>query len=287
MMPEILSVHSFTSESDISFNITDYSRLKYGDDKVADAFGKEMARKFIEHILGRLQAVPAPSHSPTTDSSTPFPRIAVATSKETLETAASRLPCHFTIYLDRWLAARGHSAAIELQIHRHKKSETATFTKDYGSLSIEDRQKRLDNDLFHLDTTLITRKTVIVVVDDCVVENLDLLDPTIEARLNEAAISPTLPPSFPGSPIIRADTFEGLKSVIVQSSGSFVLNQRLIKRLLKADHERFSRFLGFIQQMDPQSGSTLYDQAVKNGYHQVDEYQPIIRVLKVSPSPSW
>lgn len=51
MTPSVLPVHSFTGETDISFNITDYSRLKSGDDKITNFFGKEMAQNFIGQIL--------------------------------------------------------------------------------------------------------------------------------------------------------------------------------------------------------------------------------------------
>ena len=111
------SLHKFASLKSASFDVEEYSRLKFGSDRVAKRFGRQMADQFFHEFYSLLTStkcvvIPAPS--------------------TTVPVAATLLALHFFHRLNSRLAQLGHMPIEMTHVHRDM-----TYNNNYADLQKE------------------------------------------------------------------------------------------------------------------------------------------------------
>lgn len=186
------AAHTFTSLDDAGFDVREYSRVKFGSDRAAKALGVETADRFFrlrrDVLAGRCVVVPAPS--------------------TTVPVAATLLSRHFAARLNAQLVAERASPVEWTMPHRD-----VTYNNNYADLPGDERRRLLAGDRIYINKDFIAGKYLLF-VDDCRItgaheEKLEAFlqyeglandhtfvcyasyagdDPSIEARLNHAAV---------------------------------------------------------------------------------------------------
>jgi hypothetical protein len=184
---------TFTSLQDAPFDTREYSRLKFGSDRVANDFGYAMADAFYARHRDILVSQPC---------------VVIPAPSTTVPVAATLLSRHFMNRLNSLLA---HEDALPVEwtlVHRNM-----TYNNNYANLPKEERQKLLVGDSIYINKDFVAGKFLIF-IDDCTItgtheekissflaqERLDNDhafvcfaryegdDPSIETRLNHAEI---------------------------------------------------------------------------------------------------
>lgn len=143
-----LAVHQFESIETAPFDVTAYSRMKFGSDLAARAFGYEMADFFFERHHALLTSRPCVV--------TPAP-------STTVPVAATLLSQHFT---NRINARQALIDALPVEwtlIHRNM-----TYNNNYADLPKEERKKLLANDTIYINRGFVEGKFIIF-IDDCTI----------------------------------------------------------------------------------------------------------------------
>lgn len=268
-MYQYYALHKINNTSDFSFQASDYSRFKYGDDLVAEAFGKKLALGFIENHLKlqteKLQFVVI---------SSPFAFI---------PTATFAMKNYFVRQLNRWLAENNFPVVEETKIHRK-----TTYKADYGNLTAAERLQLIGNDSFYLDKGFLKNK-VLILLDDIkitgtheVMIKRTLETQTIEndayflyfAELINANIHPNIENHL---------NYYQIKSIhdldeIVQNE-RFAINTRIVKFILNSETKDFKKF---IHRQSTSFKHLLYDMAIGNEYHTIEAYKYNLKILSLN-----
>jgi hypothetical protein len=267
MIPYTYSLHKIKTSLEFSFDPDEYSRFKFGDERVAEKFGITLARGFIQHFLvgNEMQD-----------------QIVVVSSPYCfIPTATFAMKDHFVNYLNHWLSENDKRVVQEAKIHR-----TITYKDDYGALSAEDRLKLIGNDSFHIDKEFLKDK-VLFFLDDIkitgshekmilkMVKEYDLQNQIFMlyfAELTNMSIHPNIENLLNYHQI---KSLFDLNSMI--TSHNFRFNTRVVKYLLNSDLEDFKLFMynqsdTFCEQM--------YHLSLGNSYHLIDSYAANFNYLK-------
>ena len=251
--------HKISNPDRPGFDPDDYSRFKYGDNRTARTFGRQLARGFVENHLERNY-----NGNQLVVLSSPY---------SFLPTATFAMKDHFVVYLNRWLMRRGFPVLQESKIHR-----TVTYKEDYGELDAAQRMALIGNDSFHADVAFLTGKTLVFLDDIRItgshervilrmakeyglsndayllyyaeLTNEDI-HPRYENHLNYHCVGSI----FDLQDIIDADDFR--------------INTRVTKYLLNAGPSDFSEF---IARQSVAFVHLLYDAAIGNAYHDIEAY---------------
>jgi hypothetical protein len=147
-LPETISVatHAFDNLEHAPFNVNEYSRMKFGDDRVARNFAREMADQFYTQyydILSneRCVVIPAPS--------------------TTVPVAATLLSHHFMNRINALLAHEELPPVEWTLIHRNM-----TYNNNYADLPKAERKKLLAADSIYINRDFVQGKFLIF-IDDC------------------------------------------------------------------------------------------------------------------------
>ena len=146
-MQHKFSLHKVDNEEYFSFDPSEYSRFKYGDDLIAEKYGNELANSFISKIMKTL----------------PFfgkQFVVISSPYSFIPTATYALKTHFVNNFNRWLISNNYPPVEESKIHR-----TVTYKEDYGSLNHDERINLIQNDKFHIDKTFLKDK-ILLFLDD-------------------------------------------------------------------------------------------------------------------------
>lgn len=259
-----MAVHTFESIETAPFSVAEYSRLKFGSDRVARNFGYEMADYFYEKHLDILLNQPVVI--------TPAP-------STTVPVAATLLSRHFQNRLNARLAQIPGAMPVEWTlIHRNM-----TYNNNYADLPKEERKKLLAADTIYLNTGFVEGK-FIVFIDDCTITGtheekiMDFLsdeglnndhafvcyaryrgsDPSIEMRLNHQRIK-------------DANDLATLSHEV-----GHTVTTRSLRLLLEHPENDFANLLrkcgpGFIEDS--------FHAAIVKGYHHHEPYQTNFKVL--------
>jgi len=263
------SLHKIDQPFHFGFSPDDYSRFKFGDDRVAKAFGEQLADGFIRE---RLLANPIREQI-----------VVVSSPYSFIPTATFAMKNYFVFRLNRWLAEQGAPVVQETKVHR-----TITYKEDYGELNAEQRIQLIGNDAFHIDEAFLKGKTVLFLDDIRItgshermivkmVREYNLqndiyllyfaeltnkaIHPNIENHLNYHCVKSI----FDLDPIIRGD--------------AFFLNTRIVKYILNYD---FDTFCIFLQNQTEGFVDYLYNMALGNGYHTIDAYARNLAFIKMT-----
>ncbi len=259
MPPKTYSHHKVTSHGNLGFDPVAYSRFKFGDDGPAKEFGFGLADGFIAKVLLQLdnnrQMVVVPS---------PFSFI---------PTATFAMKVHFVSRLNRWLAAHGYPVLQEAKVHR-----TVTYKEDYGQLDAEQRMQLISNDSFYIDKTFVEGK-VLLFLDDIRITGshekmiLKMVDQfALENEIHLIYFAELTNPQIHPN-IENWLNYYAVKSVFdledIVDGGNFLFNTRMVKYVLNCDHDAFCIF---IQNRRPEFLCQIYDLALGNGYHTMENY---------------
>jgi len=267
MNHHIYSLHKIHTDTSFGFEAAHYSRFKYGDDAVALRFGTDLANGFITDVL---------AHTP------PQQQLVVISSPYSfIPTATYALKNYFVFQLNRWLAHNGRPVVQETKVHR-----TITYKDDYGALDAEQRMNLISNDGFHIDAQFLTGK-VLLFLDDIKITGSH--ERMITKMLNEynlhnevhmlyfaELVNPDIHPNIENYlNYHEVKTIFDLDKII--NSGHFCVNTRIVKYILNYNHQDFCIFIeyqtkAFINQ--------LYDMALGNNYHTMDNYSINLNYIK-------
>jgi hypothetical protein len=268
------SLHKIDSDLNLPFNEKHYSRFKHGSKRYAKEFGESLANGFIEsnefaqyvkHYSDKIVVVLASPYC-------------------FIPTATHAIKDYFLSIINTELVKLKCRPAQECKIFRDY-----SYVADYSAMNANERKKSISADFFHVDKEFLNDKWCIFLDDikitgsheNCV-ENLiiknDLhhttasimymyfaeltnkeINPNLEAFLNHADVS-----SF-------ADICD-----IIHEDG-FIFNTRNIKFILSSPSDYF-QFT--IECMKKSFRRTLYCLAIRNGYHDLVEFNKNIKILK-------
>lgn len=267
MIPYTYSLHKIDNGLKFGFNPDDYSRFKFGDDRVAKAYGKSLADGFIKDFLE--------------DSAISDQIVVISSPYCYIPTATFAMKNYFVYQLNHWLAEHNKLVVQEAKIHR-----TITYKEDYGALSAEERLKLIGNDSFHIDKDFLKDK-VLFFLDDIKItgshEKMILkmvkeygLTNNIFMLYFAELINDNIHPN-----IENYLNYHQIKNVsdldAVVKSGNFCFNTRIVKYILNCD---FSSFQSFLEQQNDDFVQSLYNLSLGNSYHTIESYAENFNFLK-------
>lgn len=259
------SLHQINNSEAFTFNPADYSVFKFGNIALAEQFAKELFQGFIAQY----------SDTVLDEEIYIFPSPYMA-----IPTASNYLCYYFKLELDRYLYLKQRPSSKLGKIHRNQ-----TYTVDYGNLSFEDRKKLIANDTYYIDKELLKDKlciflddikitgsheyTVKKILDTYKVEGTFLF--LYYAEVVNLAIDPKIENFFNYYTISDANSL-----VELINSEAFKFNTRVIKYLLNLDHSSFKNVVTLLPEPKKQE---LFDLAISNDYHLIEEYQSNLNKL--------
>jgi PRTase ComF-like len=266
-MQTTYSLHEIHKAETFSFSPVDYSRFKFGDDRVAENFGVSLAKGFIRN---HLSLNPAANQIVVISSPYAF-----------IPTATFAMKNYFVYELNKWLVESNLPVVHETRIHR-----TITYKEDYGELDAAERIKLIGNDSFHIDRTFLYGKTLIflddikitgghekmikkMIADFTLTNDIYLL---YYAELINKSIHPNVENYL---------NYYCVKSIFdldgIIKNDRFAVNTRIVKYILSAEQHSFKVF---IQNHNSDFTNLLYNMALGNGYHTIDAYRFNLNELK-------
>lgn len=143
-----LAINVFKSLEDAPFDVREYSRLKFGSDRVAKDFGYQMADEFFVFNHDILRTMPC---------------VVIPAPSTTVPVAATLLSIHFMNRLNALLAREDAMPVEWTMVHRNM-----TYNNNYADLPKEERQKLLAADTIYFNKDFVRGKFLIF-IDDCTI----------------------------------------------------------------------------------------------------------------------
>jgi hypothetical protein len=270
-MYQYYSRHKISEEGKFSFKPSDYSKFKYGDDQIAEQFGKSLAQGFIEEQLSKLNKMPQ--------------LVVVSSPYAFIPTATFAMKNYFVFELNRWLAANDFPVLQEIKIHR-----TTTYKADYGQLTATERLKLIGNDKFYMDKHFLENKTLIILDDIKITGTHEvMIKRTLkQQQIQNAAyflyfaelINPSIHPNIEN--YLNNYTIKTINDLgELLRSNRFSINTRIVKFMLNTDTKDFQKF---IKNQNNSFCNLLYDMAIGNEYHKMKAYNDNLK-LKILKKP--
>lgn len=266
-MQTVYSLHKITQSHHFPFDASAYSRFKFGDDQSAEVFGIALAKGFIKDHLRRKNDTGQ--------------IVVISSPYSFIPTATFALKDHFISELNKWLVARGKPVVQETKIHR-----SITYKEDYGELDAAQRMNLIGKDVFHIDRSFLTDKTL-VFLDDIkitgshermiqkMLQEFQLINQVYllyYAELSNKEIHPN---------IENALNYYCIKSIFdlnkIVAQDRFRINTRLVKYVLNSAEDQF---LVFMQDQSTYFLNLVYNMAIGNGYHLIEAYAKNLTALK-------
>ncbi|KAH7406605.1 PRTase ComF-like protein [Phaeosphaeria sp. MPI-PUGE-AT-0046c] len=265
---DVFALHTISVKEGVKlpFFIKDYQRYVFGDDKLANRFGTDLAKAFVARYPA-LGTTPGTNNTTTND-------IAVAILAGYAPTATYNLREHFTAYLNRHLTSQGGRPARKINI--------AAIT-DGRAVRREPQTTYVDT--HHIDTMYLSDRTLVILGDirmrkdqeDLIKESLGTLKiknnvvfvylAAFDEFTNTAAISCTL------SSIVDLQ----LKDIdTIAQSTHFKMTEAFARFVLGREYSEFCRLL---RGQDDFFARLLLDYAIGGGYHEDELYERNVKFL--------
>jgi hypothetical protein len=274
MADNVFALHQIQGEDEVTFpfNIKDYQRYVFGDDRLAHRFGTDCAKAFIAHGSGSEAAqptttTPAGNHSAADN-------FAIAVLSDYVPTATHSLRNHFVAYLNRHLVAADAEPAIKIDINLVRESLNGRSGPQTGT------------EIYRLDLGFAGSRTIIILCEIRLSRDRerhirkslcssDVNNPVIFAYL---ASVPDPSKAMSLSPILGFIVSPSLKDVEDIAHGpNFVMNASFVQYILGKDDEEFCRFL---RRQDDGFARLLLDYAIGGGYYSNELYQANAKFLQ-------
>ncbi|KAJ4368523.1 hypothetical protein N0V86_009428 [Didymella sp. IMI 355093] len=271
MVDNVFALHQVQGEDEVTFpfNIKDYQRYVFGDDRLAHRFGTDCAKAFIAHGSGS-KAAQNTTTTPTSNQSA-ADDFAVAVLADYVPTATHSLRNHFVAYLNRHLVSANANPAIKIDINLVEKGSDGPNGP---------------SEIYRLDRERVGRRTVIILSEIRMSHDRerqlqkslcfsDVNNPIIFVYL-ASILEPSKAMSLP--PILGFIVSPSLKDVEDIAHGpSFVMNASFVQYLLGKDDEEFCRFL---RRQDDCFARLLLDYAIGGRYYSDELYHANVRFLQ-------
>jgi hypothetical protein len=266
-MQYTFSLHKITDSGSFGFDPADYSRFKFGDDIVARKFGTELAEQFIRQYL---------RHNPISDQ-----LVVISSPYSFIPTATFAMKHYFVFTLNRWLADNNFNVVQETKVHR-----TITYKEDYGELDAEQRMNLIGNDVFHIDKEFLSGKTLLFLDDIRITGSHERMINRMLAANNLKNDTYLLYFAELENKNIHPNIENYLNYYVVKSifdlnsiinNQHFRVNTRIVKFIL---NNEFSSFQVFIETQTDDFISLLYNMALGNNYHLIEEYSKSLNYIK-------
>jgi len=260
------SLHQIYQPDYLSFEPSEYSRFKFGDNTLSQNFGRALADGFIENHLQSKQFIEQ--------------LVVFSSPYSFIPTATFALKNQFVFTLNAWLAENKHPVVQEGKVHR-----TSTYKEDYGSLNAEQRIKLICSDSFYIDKVFLKNK-VLLFIDDIritgshermilrMMKEFDLTNETYLLYFAEL-VNQAIEPQFE-----NFLNYYSVKSIFDLNSiieGDFTINTRIVKYILGYDWEAFNIF---IEDKKEDFIVLLYNMALGNNYHLIPAYSKNLNYIK-------
>lgn len=253
------SLYKITDKNDCPFSESEYSKFKFGENSYAEKFANELFEGFIENnkelILSHDEIVILPS-----------PYLSIPT--------ASNYLCHyFKLRMNKFLFDNKKKALAESKIYRNQ-----TYTTDYGSLDFNDRVKLISNDTYYIDRNYISGKLCLFIDDIKITGSHEHI---VKKILDEYNVEGKFAFVY-FAELINKDIHPNIENyynyfyvknihslISIVNSVSFAFNTRIVKYILKLEEKDF---LKLVAAVPVKLKHQLFDLALSNNYHTIDEY---------------
>ena len=268
-MREIISLSAYRIQDHnrFDFSATDYSKFKFGSNKIAEKFGYDLAEKFISTLLKEGSFIDKQF-------------VVLPSAYSYIPTASFFMKSYFVYKFNHFLMENNMLPIEEAKIYR-----TVTYREDYGEMTREQRYKLISGDKFYIDKSILNDK-ILIHIDDIRItgthEQIILkmfddyniynycyflyfaqsdsgLDPKIENYLNYYFVKSLNEIDY----LIKND--------------DFVFNTRVVKYILNSNHEEYK---SFIEKQDNLFITDLYYKSIGNSYHLFDAYRVNLKHLQ-------
>ncbi len=254
------SNHKIVSAASFSFSREAYSRFKFGDGAIAEAFGKELFAGFIaahrELVLSHDSIVLLPS---------PYTHI---------PTASCHMAFAFRKAMNDFLYTQHRKALLESRIHRYK-----TYSADYGNMSREERVKLIATDTYHVDRDFLNNRLCIFIDDVKITGGHEYILRQMIAKEKLAGtfvflyfaelVNPDIPPTIENE--LNYYYVQSPAQVIaLMNSNGFLFNTRVVKYVLHSHKDQLDEYICKVKK---EQLERLAGYAIGNNYHLMDEYQ--------------
>ncbi|AMR33649.1 hypothetical protein A0256_20555 [Mucilaginibacter sp. PAMC 26640] len=266
-MTSTYSLYHIDSAESFGFSADEYSRFKFGDGLVSQAFGTALANGFI---IERLVINPIRQQIVVLSSPYSF-----------IPTATFAMKNWFVYRLNHWLEQTNLPVVQEAKVHR-----TITYKEDYGELDAEQRMKLIGNDQFHIDKDFLAGKTLIFLDDIRITGSHERM---IMKMVEEYKLSNEIYMLYFAELVNKSVhpnvenhlNYHHVKSIFhlqdIIASPDFCINTRIVKYILNYDFESFCIFM---QEQNITFAQQLYNMALGNGYHTIEAYAQNLNFIK-------
>lgn len=273
MVDNVFVFHQILGEDHVTFpfNIKDYQRYIFGDDRLAHRFGTDCAKAFIAHNSGSRAA--QQTTTPTSNQSV-VEDVAVAVLSDYVPTATHSLRNHFAACLNRHRFSTKANPVLKIDINVVEDSSLGRTGPQAGA------------DIYHLDRERLGCRTIIILNEvrlsldreHRIRESFSLQhieNPVIFVYL--AAVMDTSKPTSLAS-ILGFIVSPSLKEIeIVAQASTFVMNECFVQYILGRDDDEFCSFL---RRQDDSFARLLLDYAIGGRYYDNDVYQANVKFLQ-------
>lgn len=261
------SANSFESMKDLPFSSVEYSKFKHGSKRVSRLFGVELGKKFTNDLNVKTSILP--NLNKIVVCSAPYKFIPVA---------STILTDYFISIFNKSWAIKNDSI-INLKVFRGH-----SYNDDYGSMTIEEREKAISSDDFYIDTEIIKDKDIIF-VDDIRITGAH--EKRIESLLTKAGFTGNVVFLYyadyagDGNPNIENELNYGFVNDLLDidyiiKNDEFVFNTRVTKYILKSNPGEFE---SFIRYQTKTFRNTLLTNLLGNDYHKQDAFKTNYEIL--------
>lgn len=254
------SLHKITEKENCPFSETEYSKFKFGDNSIAKKFAKALFDGFIEKhsdlILQHNEIVILPS-----------PYLSIPT-------ASNCLSFHFKTFLNNFLFENNKKALKESKIYRNQ-----TYVTDYGNLDYNERVKLISNDTYYIDKNIVDGKLCLFIDDIKITGSHEFIVKKILKEYNvdghfvflyfAELLNKDIHPNIEN--YYNYFYVKGVNQIIyLINQDSFEYNTRIVKYILRLD---VNELILLLQSIPQHRIDTLFDLAVSNNYHTIEEYK--------------
>lgn len=263
------SAYKFRDLNSLGFSDKDYSKMKHGSKATSRKFGVDLANKFLcsSEFVG---LVPFLTGKEIVICSAPWKSIGVASThiKNYFVSRFNPIWSEVSPSLQDLKVYRGHS-----------------YNDDYGSMDKEARSQAINSDDFHIDKEFIKNK-VLIFIDDVKITGSH--EDRIQKLLENVGFEGTVIYLYyaeylgDGNPDIEnLLNYAFVKCLLdinyIIQNDEFIFNTRVVKYILKSNHEEFKSFINY------QSKSFMFEltkELTGNEYHKIPEYRENYEYLK-------
>ncbi|KAF2996281.1 hypothetical protein E8E13_005038 [Curvularia kusanoi] len=272
MVDNVFALHEIPGDDQqvtFPFNIKDYQRYVFGDDRLAHRFGTDCAKAFIAHASGSKAAQPTTSTTPSCQSAADD--VAVAVLSDYVPTATHGLRDHFVACLNRHLVSINANPAIKVDIT--SVDEALQGQKPCTAIYTVDRERVGLRSIIVLSEMRLSQVRELQISASLRSANID--NPITFVYLASAV---DLSKAASLSPILGFIVSPSVKDVedIAHATG-FVMNANFVQYILGIEEEEFCRFL---RRQDDGFARLLLDYAIGGRHHNDDLYKANVDFLR-------